>query len=125
VDLEKITAWWTDCPAANVAIPMGAASRLLLLDLDYRGKSVVAERSDVIRLFGPIPETAEVITGSGSRHIYFRFAGGKVGHRRGCSMIFWQGGKFAGAQRHASVEDVLDSLDTILEDPPDEITVPE
>jgi hypothetical protein len=44
-----------------------------------------------------------------------------VGHRRGYSMIFWRHGKFAGAERHVSPEAFLESLDTILEDPPDEI----
>jgi hypothetical protein len=38
-----------------------------------------------------------------------------VGYRRGYSMIFWKHGKFA--RRHASIEDVVNSLDTILEDP--------
>jgi hypothetical protein len=57
---------------------MGAITRLLLLDMDFRGSSVVEERGDVVRLFGPIPDTAEVITGSGSRHAYFRYGGGKV-----------------------------------------------
>jgi hypothetical protein len=46
-----------------------------------------------------------------------------VGHRRGYSMIFWRHGKFAGAERHVSPEDFLDSLGTILRDAPDEITV--
>jgi hypothetical protein len=76
-DLQQIDRWWTEHPDANIAVPMGSPSHLLLLDLDYRGQSVVSERSDLIRLFGPIPDTAEVITGSGL-HIYFRFAGGKV-----------------------------------------------
>jgi hypothetical protein len=44
-----------------------------------------------------------------------------VGHRRGCSMIFWRHGKFAGAQRRLSVEALLDSLDTILLHAPDEM----
>jgi hypothetical protein len=45
-----------------------------------------------------------------------------VGHRRGYSIIFWRDGRFAGAERHvSSVEALLDSLDTILEAPPDEI----
>jgi hypothetical protein len=47
-----------------------------------------------------------------------------VGHRCGYSMIFWQDGELADAHRHTSVEDFINSLDTILEDPPDEITVP-
>jgi hypothetical protein len=44
-----------------------------------------------------------------------------VGHRRGYSMIFWRNGRFAGAERHASPEAFLESLDTILLNPPDEI----
>jgi hypothetical protein len=44
-----------------------------------------------------------------------------VGHRRGYSIIFWRDGRFAGAERHTSPEAFLESLDTILEDPPDEI----
>ena len=77
-DPQQVATWWTEHPDANVAIPMGQASRLLLLDLDYRNGSVVADRSDVIRLYGPIPNTAEVITGSGGRHIYFRHIDSKV-----------------------------------------------
>jgi hypothetical protein len=77
-DPERISAWWQEQPDANIGLPTGAASRLLLLDLDYRNGSVVEDRADVIRLFGPIPDTCEVITGSGGRHIYFRYDGGKV-----------------------------------------------
>jgi hypothetical protein len=44
-----------------------------------------------------------------------------VGHRPGYSLIFWKHGKFAGAERHASPEAFLESLDTILEDPSNEI----
>jgi hypothetical protein len=36
-------------------------------------------------------------------------------------MIFWRDGKFAGAERHASVEDFLNSLDTIRLYLPDKI----
>jgi hypothetical protein len=45
-----------------------------------------------------------------------------VGHRHGYSLIFWKHAKFAGAERHASPEDLLDPH-TILLNPPDEITV--
>jgi hypothetical protein len=78
VDPHRVGVWWTEHPDANVAIPMGELSRLLLLDLDYRNGSVVEDRADLIRLYGPIPDTAEVISGGGGRHIYFRHAGGKV-----------------------------------------------
>jgi hypothetical protein len=45
-----------------------------------------------------------------------------IGHRRGYSLIFWRSSKFAGAERHASPEDFLRSLDTIRLDLPDEIS---
>jgi hypothetical protein len=44
-DLEQIKTWWMYEPNANIAIPMGTPSHLLLVDLDYRGKSEVAERA--------------------------------------------------------------------------------
>jgi hypothetical protein len=76
-DAKQVSEWWNRHPDANIGIPMGAASHLLLLDLDFRGESVVEDRADIIRLYGPLPETAEVSTGAG-RHLYFRFPGGQV-----------------------------------------------
>jgi hypothetical protein len=68
---EQIRAWWTAHPRANIALDLGAA-RKLLFDVDYDAPgAVVHEREDVVRLFGAIPDTGEVVTGSGQRHIYF------------------------------------------------------
>jgi hypothetical protein len=73
-----IRAWWEKWPDANIGIPMGQRSGLLLLDLDFRNKTVVESRDDLVEQFGEVPETAEVVSGSGGRHIYFKFPGIKV-----------------------------------------------
>jgi hypothetical protein len=78
VEAAQIREWWTSLPDSNIGLPMGAASGLLLLDLDYRNGAMIGNRSALLEQYGPIPETAEVITGSGSRHIYFRHPGCRV-----------------------------------------------
>jgi hypothetical protein len=55
---------------------MGTPTGLLLFDLDfYLAGCPVKDRDDVIRRYGPIPDTAEVTNGGDSRHIYFRHGG--------------------------------------------------
>jgi hypothetical protein len=76
-DPAVIESWWRDNPEANIGIPMGAPTQLLLLDVDFWSTVRVKCRADVIELYGEIPDTAEAETGRG-RHFYFRFAGGKV-----------------------------------------------
>jgi hypothetical protein len=77
-DGATIRAWWRRWPDANIGVPTGRASGLLLLDLDFRNGSVVESRDELIEQFGAIPETAEVVSGSGGRHIYFKFPGVEV-----------------------------------------------
>ncbi|WP_022916731.1 bifunctional DNA primase/polymerase [Ruania albidiflava] len=36
-DLEQITAWWREHPEANLAVPTGAASGLVVVDVDVHG----------------------------------------------------------------------------------------
>jgi Bifunctional DNA primase/polymerase, N-terminal len=76
-DAARIRKWWEQCPEANIGVPTGEASGLLVLDCDPRNGGP-ADRCGLIELFGSIPETAEAITGGGGRHIYFRYAGGRV-----------------------------------------------
>jgi hypothetical protein len=70
-DAIQIEKWWRANPTANIGLVMGEATKLLLLDLDFRNGGP-ADRDEVVRRFGVIPATPEVITGSGGRHIYFR-----------------------------------------------------
>ncbi len=76
-DLAQIEAWWKQWPDANIGIPTGAASGLLVLDVDPRnGGNESLDR--LIHEQGRLPDTAEQITGGGGRHIIFRHPGGPV-----------------------------------------------
>lgn len=37
IDFERITAWWHEHPEANLAVPTGAASGLVVVDVDVHG----------------------------------------------------------------------------------------
>jgi len=73
----RIRAWWTRWPAANVGVPTGGRSGLLVLDVDPRdgGSESLAllERKN-----GPLPETARARTGGGGVHVFFRYPAGET-----------------------------------------------
>jgi Bifunctional DNA primase/polymerase, N-terminal/Primase C terminal 1 (PriCT-1) len=69
-DVDTIRGWYERWPDANVAIPTGPASGLVVLDVDPRhdgGKSLAALEEK----HGPLPLTLEVRTGGGGRHLFF------------------------------------------------------
>ena len=76
-DQSRVAAWWKRWPDANIGIPTGAPSRLIVLDCDPRNGGP-SDRVELIERCGPIPDTAEAITGGGGRHLYFRHGGGAV-----------------------------------------------
>ena len=71
-NLNRVKAWWDRWPDANVGVPTGKGSRLLVLDVDPRDggpESLAAlEREN-----GPLPETARARTGGGGVHVFFRY----------------------------------------------------
>lgn len=71
-DPRLIEGWWRRWPGANVGIPTGKRSGLLVLDVDPRegGDATfdALERSTV-----PAPRTARARTGGGGAHLYFRY----------------------------------------------------
>ena len=71
-DREKIAAWWTRTPQANIGIPMGEKSGLVALDVDTRhdGDKSLA---DLTAKFGELPKTVRATTGSGGKHYIFRY----------------------------------------------------
>jgi bifunctional DNA primase/polymerase-like protein/primase-like protein len=78
-DCKQIQEWWKRWPDANIGLPTGLITRRLLLDADFRNMDPrFRDRDDLIEFYGPIPQTAEVITGTGDRHFHLRYAGGKV-----------------------------------------------
>jgi hypothetical protein len=75
-DTATVAALWREMPRANIGIPMRTAD-LVAIDIDPRN-GAPAERDEFIRLYGPIPDTAEQTTGGGGRHIIFRRPKGNV-----------------------------------------------
>jgi hypothetical protein len=73
-EATTIRAWWTVHPDANVGIATGAASGLVVLDVDPRhgGNESLAALE---REHGMIPATLASKTGGGGRHIFFAHPG--------------------------------------------------
>lgn len=75
-DAEQINEWFEQHPTANVAIVTGAASGIVVVDLDVKPGKNGIESLDALNL--DLPPTAVVTTGSGGRHLYFAHPGGSV-----------------------------------------------
>ena len=75
-DARRVRAWWGRWPRANVGVPTGGRSGLLVLDVDPRGggpESLAAlEREN-----GQLPKTARARTGGGGLHVFFRYPADK------------------------------------------------
>jgi hypothetical protein len=104
---QKLVEWWSKWPDANVGIATGSRSGIVLVDIDPRsgGERTLAEYE---RHHGPLPSTAETVTGGGGRHLLFRPPGQKrvrnsAGKLGGGLDIRGDGGYFvAPPSRHAS-----------------------
>ncbi|WP_435061062.1 bifunctional DNA primase/polymerase [Amycolatopsis thermoflava] len=70
-DLHRVDGWWGWQPEANIGIPTGTASGLVVIDVDVHGVNGYAAYARAARA-GLIPEPlATVATPSGGRHAYF------------------------------------------------------
>lgn len=69
-DVAKITSWWKTFPFANIGIATGDGTFAVDLDTKHNGPEHWQALVDANG--GSYPDTAECITGSGGRHIYFR-----------------------------------------------------
>ncbi|MDP9486109.1 MAG: bifunctional DNA primase/polymerase, partial [Actinomycetota bacterium] len=74
-DPEQIRRWWERWPEANIGIPTGERSGLLVLDHDAY-KPGAMSREDLEREYGPIPQTTTVGTGRGGFQYLFRYPAG-------------------------------------------------
>ncbi|MFT3859996.1 bifunctional DNA primase/polymerase [Micropruina sp.] len=70
-DTERVAAWWRQRPDANLAIPTGAASGVVVVDVDVHGVNGYAalERASVSGLLSE--PLAVVTTPTGGRHLYY------------------------------------------------------
>lgn len=72
-DPAQIERWWRRWPRANVAIPTGARSGIIVIDLDVRdGRDGFATLAGLERDLGTLPATLRITTPSGGEHRYFR-----------------------------------------------------
>lgn len=76
-DASVIRGWWARWPRANVAVRTGAASELVVVDVDPAHGGDATMR-DLEANNGTLPPTRTISTPSGGRHLYFRHPGGTV-----------------------------------------------
>src|SRR5688572_11837531 len=68
-DASTIRGWWEQWRDANIAMPTGRASGLIVVDVDPRhgGDASLAALEEK---YGPLPETLESRTGGGGTHFF-------------------------------------------------------
>lgn len=79
-DAREIRSWFARWGRINLGIVTGPVSGLVVLDLDPRHGGEASLARWVARL-GALPETAEVQTGGGGRHLYFASRDPELGNR--------------------------------------------
>lgn len=73
-DEATIREWWRRWPEADIAIPTGAATGLLVIDIDPRHGG--DDSLEDLRLnYGPLPDSVEAVTQSGGQHLYYQWDG--------------------------------------------------
>jgi hypothetical protein len=77
IDSDEIRRDWTRWPDANVGVVCGAESGFLVVEADTvagHGVDGIAAMHALIEQHGPLPDTIETLSLSGSWHIYFRWS---------------------------------------------------
>jgi hypothetical protein len=77
-DPARVKAWWSRSSRANVGVPTGRRSGLLVLDVDPDDGGLESLAS-LERRDGPLPRTARARTGGGGLHVYFRYSASGLG----------------------------------------------
>jgi predicted P-loop ATPase len=68
-DREKITAWWSEWPDANIGVACGD-SRLVVVDVDPRNNGQEGFE-ELEKQFGHLPTTKQSLTGGGGWHLVY------------------------------------------------------
>ena len=66
-DADQIKQWWRRWPDASIGIATGAGLAVVDIDPGHGGNDTM---EDLRRALGRLPDSVEVITGGGGRHIY-------------------------------------------------------
>jgi Bifunctional DNA primase/polymerase, N-terminal len=79
----EIEQWWRRWPNANIGIRTGAASGIVVIDIDTRHGGM-RSLTELMRRHDPLPaDTPRVRTGSGGWHLFFRHPGSPVPNSAG------------------------------------------
>lgn len=78
-DPARIRTWWQRWPDANIGVATGAASGLLVVDVDLPDGPAALARLQAQH--GALPPTCQQTTGSGGRQLLFAHPGGSVPNR--------------------------------------------
>jgi Bifunctional DNA primase/polymerase, N-terminal len=71
-DPHVIERWWKRWPSANVGVPTGKMSGLVVLDVDVDDGGLES-LAKLERAGAPAPKTVKARTGGGGIHIFFRY----------------------------------------------------
>ncbi|MBI1955061.1 MAG: bifunctional DNA primase/polymerase [Acidobacteria bacterium] len=74
-DPEKIRAWWSQWPDANIGVPAGHAIGAWVLDLDCKNGSRGLDTYERLSSEKNVRDTLQQITGSGGKQLFFRLPG--------------------------------------------------
>ncbi len=74
---DQLRHWWSRWPTANIGLPTGAASGLLVLDEDPRHGGT-ASLEALEGKHGSLPATATIGTGGGGRHHVLKYPAGEI-----------------------------------------------
>ena len=80
-DPAEVAALCRKFPEANIGVPTGLVSGIIVLDVDPRNGGD-ASLTELEALHGPLPDTVEARTGGGGRHFYFKAPEHPVAKRR-------------------------------------------
>src|SRR5579863_8197604 len=77
VEVEQVSRWWSENPSANIGIVTGAASGILVIDLD--GDTGRDSFYDLLKEHNSVAlDTLGVRTGGGGYHLYFGYPQNRV-----------------------------------------------
>ena len=74
-DPRIIERWWQRWPSANVGVPTGKKSGVVVLDVDVDDGGLES-LAKLERAGAPAPKTARARTGGGGIHVFFRYPRG-------------------------------------------------
>lgn len=77
-DRSRVHAWWNANPGANIGVPTGERTGLLVLDVDDFTSLEVLEAER-----GELPPTTTAKTGSGGMHVFLRYPADEIRNSTG------------------------------------------